>query len=431
MDKIHEIAGDGALMPRFDDGMVDMAELIRVMAGSLVNEAMDARADEACEGGNRRDGHRERRLATGVGAVNLRIPKLRAGGYFPEGLIGRCSRAGRAVIAAVPEMAANGVSAGRVKRVARTTGIGRMGASRVSRICSSLDESVADLRERDLSDAAYPYIWLDATYIKRGDAGRVRSTAPVAAIGAGSGGYGRLLGLDAIDTESHGGWKPFPRSPRARGVDGAICVTGDAHEGLRRAIREVFPGAARQRRIVHLMRSAAGNAPTRQRKGAVLGIPEAVFAERDPGLAREPCQLAAAQMERFCPKAAEVLEEAEADALAYLDFPCEHHVRLRTDNVRERANRELRRRSRVVRVFPGRKSPIGMMGAVFSGMDEDWAGRRRFGDGSIGGAVEGAKVDEPAHAYEGTAAEHAARIIALVVADNPIPGRKAARHALE
>lgn len=426
MDKIHEIAAGGAQMPRFDDGMVNMAELIRVMAESLVNEIMDAQADEACEAGNQRNGYRERRLTTSVGTINLRIPKLRAGSYFPEDLIERYSRVDRAVIAAVSEMVTNGVSTRKVKRVAQSMGIDRMSASQVSRMCSSLDDAVADLQERDLSDVKYPYIWLDATYIKcRGD-GRVQSTALVTAIGAGSGGYRRLLGLDAIDTESYDGWKSFLLSLRARGVDGVICVTSDAHEGLKRAIQEVFPGAAWQRCIVHLMRNAAGNAPTRQKRGAVLGILKAVFAERDPELVRELYQLATEQIEGFCPKAAEVLEEAEADALAYLDFPYEHHVRLRTNNVQERANRELKRRSRVVQVFPSRKSLIRMMGAVFSEMDEDWAGRRWFNDDSIGRAVEGAKVNAPAPAYEGTAAEHAARIIALVVADNPIPGRKAA-----
>ena len=286
MDKIHEIAGDGALMPRFDDGMVNMAELIRVMTESLVNEIMDAQADDACESGNQRNGYRERKLVTSIGTINLRIPKLRAGGYFSEDLIERYSRACRAVIAAVSEMAANGVSTRKVKRVAQTVGIGRMSASQVSRICSSSDESVADLQERDLSDVACPYIWLDATHIKCRDAGRVQSTAVVTAIGDGSGGYRRLLGLDAIDTGSYDGWKSFPLSPRVRGADGVICVTSDAHEGLKRAIREVFPGAAWRRRFVHLMRSAAGNAPTRQKEGAVPGIPKAVLAERDPRLVR-------------------------------------------------------------------------------------------------------------------------------------------------
>ena len=426
MDKMRGIAGDGAQMPRFDDGMVNMAELIRVMAESPVDEAMDAQADEACEAGNRRNGYRERRLTTSVGTINLRIPKLRAGSYFPEDLIERYSRADRAVVAAVSEMVTNGVSTRKVKRVAQSMGIDRMSASQVSRMCSSLDDAVADLQERDLSGARFPYIWLDATYIKCRDAGRVQSTALVTAIGAGSDGYRRLLGLDAIDTESYDGWKSFLLSLRARGVSGAICVTGDAHEGLKRAIREVFPGAAWQRCIVHLMRDAAGNAAARRKRGAVLGILKAVFAERDPGLVRELHHLAIEQIDGFCPKAAELLEDAEADAPAHPDLPCGHHAGLRADDVQERANREPRHRSRVVQVFPSRKSPIGMMGAVFAEMDGEWAARRRLDDESMGRAVEGAKVNAPAPAYEGAATGHAARIIARASADNPVPGRKAA-----
>ena len=426
MDKMRGIAGDGAQMPRFDDGMVNMAELIRVMAESPVDEAMDAQADEACEAGNRRNGYRERRLTTSVGTINLRIPKLRAGSYFPEDLIERYSRADRAVVAAVSEMVTNGVSTRKVKRVAQSMGIDRMSAGQVSRMCSSLDDAVADLQERDLSGARFPYIWLDATYIKCRDAGRVQSTALVTAIGAGSDGYRRLLGLDAIDTESYDGWKSFLLLLRARGVSGAICVTGDAHEGLKRAIQEVFPGAAWQRCIVHLMRDAAGNAAARRKRGAVLGILKAVFAERDPGLVRELHHLAIEQIDGFCPKAAELLEDAEADAPAHPDLPCGHHAGLRADDVQERANREPRHRSRVVQVFPSRKSPIGMMGAVFAEMDGEWAARRRLDDESMGRAVEGAKVNAPAPAYEGAATGHAARIIALVAADNPVPGRKAA-----
>lgn len=189
--------------PRFDDGMVNMAELIRAMAELLVNEIMDARADEARGSGSRRNGHRERKLVASVGAANLRIPKLLAGSYFPEDLIERYLRVDRAVVAAVSEMVTNGVSTRKVKRAARTMGMDRMSASQVSRICSSLDESVADLQERDPSDVTCPYIWLDATYIKCRDASRVQSTTLVTANGVGSGGYRRLLGLDAIDTESY------------------------------------------------------------------------------------------------------------------------------------------------------------------------------------------------------------------------------------
>ena len=426
MDKIHEMAAGIDCMPRFGDGMVNITELIRIVTQQVLNEIMDDQADEACANGNQRNGYRERTLKTSVGELVLRIPKLRSGTYYPEDLLRRWDRTDRAVAAAVAEMVTNGVSTRKVEKVARSMGIGSLSASQVSRICESLDGVVADMQGRDLSEVGFPYIWLDATYIKCREGGRVQSTALVTAIGAGADGYRRLLGLDAIDTESYDGWRSFLLSLRERGVSGVICVTSDAHEGLRRAIQEVLPGAAWQRCVVHLMRNAAGKAPTRQKRGAVLGILKAVFAERDPELVRELYHLAIDEIGSFCPKAAEILEEAEPDALAYLDFPYEHHVRLRTNNVQERANRELKRRSRVVQVFPSRKSLIRMMGAVFSEMDEAWAERRWFSEPSIARAVEGAAVNAPAPAYSGSAAEHACRIIQLVMADNPIPGRRAA-----
>ncbi len=210
-----------------------------------------------------------------------------------------------------------------------------------------------------------------------------------------------------------------------RGVEGVVCVTSDAHEGLRRAIEEIFPGAAWQRCIVHLMRNAASCAPTRQKRAAVLAILRAVFDERDPALVRELYHLACERIVAISPRSAELLEDAEADALAYLDFPYAHHRRLRTNNVQEHANRELKRRSRVVQVFPSRRSLVRMLGAVFSEIDEDWAVRRWFTEESIAQDATSAKVAAPAPAYEGTAEEHARRIIDVVVADNPI-GRKAA-----
>ena len=202
-------------------------------------------------------------------------------------------------------------------------------------------------------------------------------------------------------------------------------MTSDAHEGLRRAIEEVFPGAAWQRCIVHLMRNAASCAPTRQKRAAVLAILHAVFDEILRALVRELYHLACGEIAGICPRAAGLLEDAEADALAYLDFPYAHHRRIRTNNVQERANRELKRRSRVVQVFPSRKSLIRMLGAVFS----KWTrtGRREGGEESMKAlAVSSAKSILPAPSYDGTAGEHARRIMEVVVADNPI-GRRARR----
>ncbi|WP_304902688.1 transposase, partial [Adlercreutzia caecimuris] len=193
MDSLEHGTAAMAEIPRFDDGMVNIQELIRVMAESLVNEIMDAQAEDACADGNQRNGYRERTLATSVGAINLRIPKLRRGSYFPEDLLVRYSRADRAVIAAVSEMVANGVSTRKAGRVAASLGMDRMSASQVSRICGSLDEIVADLQGRDLSDVAFPYVWVDATYVECRDGGHVSPCALVTAIGAGSDGYRRLL----------------------------------------------------------------------------------------------------------------------------------------------------------------------------------------------------------------------------------------------
>lgn len=182
------------------------------MAEALVNDIMDAQAEGACADGNQRNGNRERALIASVGLINLRIPKLRRGSYFPEDLLVRCSRIDRAVTAAVSKMVTSGVSTRRAGHVAATLGIDHMSASQVSRICESLDDAVFDLQGRDLSDVAFPYIWVDATYIKCRKGGHVSACALVTAIGAGADGYRRLLGLNVIDTESNAGWLAFPEA---------------------------------------------------------------------------------------------------------------------------------------------------------------------------------------------------------------------------
>ena len=293
MDSLEHGAAEALQIPRFDDGMVNIQELLRVVAEALVNEIMDAQAEDACADGNQRNGYRERTLVTSVGAINLRIPKLRRGSYFPEDLLVRYSRVDRAVIAAVSEMVASGVSTRKVERVAQTLGIDRMSASQVSRICESLDDAVADLQGRDLSDVAFPYIWVDATYVKCREGGHVSSCALVTAIGAGGDGYRRLLGLDAVDTESYAGWLAFLRSLRERGVDGVLCVTSDAHEGLRRAIEEVFPGGRlaemhrapyAQRRVLRAHPPEAGGRAGRPARGLRRARPRARARALPPGL---------------------------------------------------------------------------------------------------------------------------------------------------
>ena len=420
MESLEQMGAVVPEIPRFDDGMVNLQELIRLMAESLVNEIMDAQADEACAEGNQRNGYRERTLVTSVGPITLRIPKLRTGSYSPEDRLVRYSRVDRAVIAAVSEMVVNGVSTRKVEKVASAMGIDRMSASQVSRICESLDALVEDLQTRACSELRFPYLWLDATYLKCRGNGHVSSTALVTAIACGDDGYRPLVGLDAVDTESYLGWRGFLQSLRERGVEGVVCVTSDAHEGLRKAIEEVFPGAAWQRFVVHLERNASSCAKNSRQKAAICAIMHAAFAGKDPALVRELYHLACEKIAGFNPKAAGLLEEAEADALAYLDFPYERHRRLRTNNVQERLNREVKRRSNVVQAFPSRRSPIRMLGAALSEKDEDWAARRWFTEKSVAEAYEEPEHRKPAPkpTYEGTAAEHAARIITLVLSDN-------------
>ena len=362
-------------MPRFDDGMLDLRELGRTLVETLVNEIMAAQADILCEDGNSRNGYRERKLSTSVGEITMKVPKLRMGSYFPDDMINRYSRTDRAVVAAVAEMYATGVSTRKIEKVAAKLGVRRMSASQVSRICEVLDEEVADLQTQEFVELEFPYLWIDATYIKAREDGHVSSMAAVTAIACGTDGIRRFVGFDCVDTESYGSWLGFLKNLRARGVNGVQCVTSDAHEGLKRAIAECFPGSAWQRCIVHLERNVCSLLKTRRQRAMAGCALQAVFRESDPVMVREAYHVAIDEIAKMSSNAAGLLEEAEADALAYLDFPIEHHRRLRTNNVQERTNREIKRRSRVVQVFPSTKSLIRLIGAVCAEINEDWSSR--------------------------------------------------------
>lgn len=233
---------------------------------------------------------------------------------------------------------------------------------------------------RPLGGSPVPYVWLDATYVKCRREGRVASTAVVTAIGCDAGGWRRVLGVDVVDTESYDSWLAFLRAIRSRGAAGVRLVVSDAHPGLVRALGEVFQGAAWQRCAVHLMRDCMREAGSWQLRRRVGRIVSQVFRGRDAATVTAMYHAACDMLEGCCPRAAAVLEEAEPDALAYLDFPPTHWKRLRTNNVQERTNREIKRRSRVVQVFPSTGSLVRLAGAVMCEQDEIWQESRYFSE---------------------------------------------------
>lgn len=358
-------------------GEEGMTGLARLLAESCANEIMDAEADAVCEAtGTSRNGYRERRLETQLGTLTLRIPKLRAGSYFPESLIERWGRVDRAVICAASEMYALGVSTRKVGRALEGMGAANLSEDRVSRICAELDAEVAALRGRGLPAQRYPYLWVDATYVPCRKGGHGATAAVVTAIALGEDGVRRVAGFACVDTESYASWKGFLRGLRERGVSGVQCVTSDAHGGIVRAVRELFPGAAWQRCIVHLERDVIDAVATKAKRRAAGAVLHAVFAETEPARVRAAYHAACSVIASLSEDAGKVMEEAEADALAYLDFPEAHRRRIRTNNVQERCNREIKRRTRVVQSFPSEASLVRLVGAVLCEEDEDWSSRR-------------------------------------------------------
>ena len=381
MGSIAEDLPEACAMPRFEDGAINLQELVRRLAEDVANGIMDAEADRVCEAaGNSRNGYRPRSLKTCVGELELRVPKLRSGSFFPEDVITRYQRVDRALAAAVAEMYATGTSTRKVQRVAERMGVSRLSKDQVSAIARDLDADVSELVGRDLSGSPVPYVWLDATYVKCRREGRVASTAVVTAIGCDGGGWRRVLGVSVVDTESHDSWLAFLRAVKARGVSGVRLVVSDAHPGLVRALGEVFQGAAWQRCVVHLMRDCMREAGSRSLRARVGRILSPVFRGKDAATVAAMYHVAIEMLEECCPRAARVLEEAEPDALAYLDFPASHWKRLRTNNVQERTNREIKRRSRVVQAFPSVASLERLAGAVMCEQDDVWADSRYFSE---------------------------------------------------
>ncbi|WP_165063136.1 IS256 family transposase [Adlercreutzia sp. ZJ154] len=359
-------------LPFREDGTIDINEMMRRGLETMINQIMDWQADEICGEGNRRNGYRERKLITMLGEITMRIPKLREGTYFPDELIRPYSRVDRAMVGVVKEIYVRGLSTRKIEKVADALKFGSLSPSRISRMTADLDEEVAALSTRRFDGMNFPYLWLDATYLNCRDEGHVQSKGVVTAIACGEDGSRQFVGLDVVDTESTVSWKAFLRDLRKRGIKGVKCVVSDEHTGLVQAIAEVFQGAAWQRCIVHLERNVTGWFSKKEDKAIATAAMKAVFAERDPQLVRAAYRQATERIAQLKGHAGELLEDAEADALAYLDFPYEHHIRLRTNNVQERANEEIKRRTKVVGVFPSVDSMMRLVGAVLTDVNEEW-----------------------------------------------------------
>lgn len=330
------------------------------------------RSDERC---NYRNGYRERSWDTRVGTLPLKIPRLRTSSYFPSLLEPR-RRVEQALLSVVQEAYVLGVSTRKVETLVQTFGLNGISKSEVSRICGELDEEVSRWRRRPL-DGEYPYLWLDATYVKVREGGVVISQAVVIAYGVRETGEREVLGIDIGPSEDGAFWTEFLRGLVARGLTGVLLVVSDAHLGLKEAIITVLGGAAWQRCRVHFMRNALSRVP-RAAQSKVAAFIRTIFAQPDKESAHRQLRFVADHLRPGHDRVAELLEEAEEDLLAHMQFPAQHWRQLHSTNPLERINREIKRRTNVVGIFPNRAAVIRLVGALLMEQQDDWAAGRRY-----------------------------------------------------
>jgi putative transposase len=322
-----------------------------------------------------RNGYRERQWDTRVGTIDLQVPRVRDGSFFPMLLEPR-KRAERALVSVVQEAYVQGVSTRRVDELVQALGLQGISKSQVSRLCGELDAEVECFRNRRL-EGPYPYIWLDATFVKVREEGRVVSQAIVIAIGVRATGEREVLGLDVGPSEDGAFWLQFLRSLVSRGLKGVQLVVSDAHEGLKGAIAAVLQGASWQRCRVHFVRNALALVPKSAAQMVAATI-RTVFAQPDPAGAREQWRKVTETFQGRYPRLAQLLDDAAPDVLAYLAFPAEHWRQIWSNNPLERLNREIKRRTDVVGIFPNSAAVVRLVGAVLSEQHDEWQVARRY-----------------------------------------------------
>ena len=371
------------LHKRLEDGGEDLVrEMLRVLTTTLMSAEADARcgADyntRSPDRTNRRNGYRQRPWDTRVGTIPLPIPKLREGSYFPEWLLERRRRAEQALTSVVAESYVLGVSTRRVEQLVQAMGVTGISKSQVSELAKTLDTMVEEFRCRPLDAGPYRYLWLDALVIKCREGGRVVNVAVVVATAVNTEGYREILGTDVITHEDGPGWLAFLRGLVSRGLSGVELITSDAHRGLKDALAATFPGASWQRCRTHFM----ANLLTRVPKAAssfVATLVRSIFAQPDAESVWAQHHHVVEQLQPRFAHASEMLEDAAHDLLAFTAFPKSHWTQIWSNNPLERLNKEIRRRTDVVGIFPNREAIIRLVGAVLAEQHDEWAVARRY-----------------------------------------------------
>jgi putative transposase len=346
-------------------------QVMEAEVSELVGVGLGERAPE--ERLTHRNGYRSRAWSTRAGEIELAIPKIRRGSYFPSFLEPR-KRSEQALVAVVQEAYVAGVSTRKVDQVVESLGL-RISKSEVSRICQGLDEQVEAFRNRPL-EGRYPYLWLDAKIEKVRDGGRVVQKALVLAYAVHESGYREVIGLDVGECETEAFWRSFLRSLVKRGLVGVQLVVSDAHAGLKAAIAQVL-GCPWQRCTVHFLRETLGHV-RKDQQGMVAALLRPIFNSDDREAARELVGDALERLRSPLPKAAALLENAEEDLLAFYAFPALHWPKLRSTNPLERVNREIGRRTDVVGIFPNDRALIRLAASVVIEQNDEWLVGHRY-----------------------------------------------------